>query len=64
MILKWKDIYSVNIKEIDEQHKKLFSLANNVLKIKEEVKKEVEEKKEELKKKIEKDLGDKLKKLF
>ncbi len=26
--LKWKDKYSVNVAEIDEQHKKLFDLVN------------------------------------
>ena len=30
MFLEWNDIYSVNIKEIDSQHKNLFSLINKV----------------------------------
>lgn len=28
--LKWSDKYSVNVAEIDEQHKKLFSLVNDM----------------------------------
>lgn len=28
--LKWSDKYSVNVAEIDEQHKKLFSLVNRM----------------------------------
>lgn len=30
MFLNWENIYSVNVKEIDDQHKKLFSLINEV----------------------------------
>ncbi len=34
MILKWESIYSVNVKEIDNQHKKLFSIINHLFEIK------------------------------
>ncbi len=30
MALKWDKIYSVNVKEIDEQHKKIFSIIDRV----------------------------------
>ena len=29
MILKWKDEYSIGIKEIDEQHKQIFAIGNS-----------------------------------
>ena len=28
--MSWKEIYSVNVKEIDEQHKKLISMINEI----------------------------------
>lgn len=28
MFLKWNNIYSVNVKEIDDQHKKIFDIIN------------------------------------
>ena len=34
MLLKWEPIYSVNVKELDNQHKKIFTIINNVLEIK------------------------------
>jgi len=34
MFLTWQPIYSVNIKEIDEQHQKIFSIINNLFEIK------------------------------
>lgn len=30
MLIEWEDEYSVGVKEIDEQHKKLFSLINSL----------------------------------
>jgi hemerythrin len=30
MLLKWESIYSVNVKELDEQHKKMFEIINRV----------------------------------
>ncbi|MBD3311778.1 MAG: bacteriohemerythrin [Candidatus Magasanikbacteria bacterium] len=30
MLLKWEPIYSVNVKEIDEQHKKMFDIINRI----------------------------------
>ncbi len=33
MFLKWDPIYSVNIKEFDEQHQKIFSIINQVYKM-------------------------------
>lgn len=30
MLLKWNQIYSVNVGEIDEQHKKMFDIINRV----------------------------------
>ncbi|RKD33921.1 bacteriohemerythrin [Thermohalobacter berrensis] len=30
MLFKWKDKYSVNIKEVDKQHKKLFEIGNEL----------------------------------
>ncbi|WP_251862478.1 bacteriohemerythrin [Clostridium sp. Marseille-Q2269] len=32
-MFKWKDSYSCNIRQIDEQHKKLFELANKIYSI-------------------------------
>lgn len=32
-MFKWKDSYSCNIRQIDEQHKKLFELANKIYNI-------------------------------
>jgi hemerythrin len=29
-LVKWKDIYSVNVEEIDNQHKKLFDIINRL----------------------------------
>jgi hemerythrin len=31
--LEWKDEYSVNVKEIDEQHKNLFRIINNLIEV-------------------------------
>lgn len=41
MFLKWQPIYSVNVKEIDEQHKKMFSLINKVFEVKQDYSKEL-----------------------
>ncbi len=30
MIFKWQPIYSVNVKEIDDQHKKMFNILNQL----------------------------------
>ncbi|HOZ53151.1 MAG TPA: bacteriohemerythrin [bacterium] len=30
MIFQWQPIYSVNVKEIDEQHKKMFNILNRL----------------------------------
>jgi hemerythrin len=30
MLLKWEPIYSVNVEELDEQHKKMFEIINRV----------------------------------
>jgi hemerythrin-like metal-binding protein len=30
MLLKWDPIYSVNVEELDEQHKKMFEIINRV----------------------------------
>jgi hemerythrin len=30
MLLKWESIYSVNVEELDEQHKKMFEIINRV----------------------------------
>jgi len=40
MTLKWRSIYSVNVKEIDEQHKKIFNIINRVSAIKKGTSKE------------------------
>ena len=34
MILTWQSIYSVNVRELDDQHKKLFDILNRVFEIK------------------------------
>lgn len=31
--LVWKDEYSVNVKEIDDQHKQLFAIVNNLINV-------------------------------
>lgn len=31
MLMKWNDSYSVNVREIDQQHKRLFDLINKLL---------------------------------
>lgn len=40
MFFKWQPIYSVNVKEIDEQHKKIFKIINRVQEIKKDFSKE------------------------
>lgn len=40
MYLKWNSIYSVNVKEIDEQHKKVFSIINEIRELKDNYSKE------------------------
>lgn len=34
MFLTWQLIYSVNVKELDEQHQKIFTLINNLFEVK------------------------------
>jgi len=34
MFLEWQPIYSVNVKEIDEQHKKIFAILNQIFTLK------------------------------
>jgi len=41
MFLKWQPIYSVNVKEIDEQHQKMFSLIEKVFEVKKNYSKEL-----------------------
>ena len=36
MFLNWNTIYSVNIKEFDSQHKKLFEIINNIYRLKQD----------------------------
>ncbi len=33
MLIKWNDIHSVNVKELDQQHKKLVEIINKLFKI-------------------------------
>lgn len=33
MFLTWQSIYSVNVKELDEQHQKIFTLINNLFEV-------------------------------
>lgn len=40
MYLKWDSIYSVNVKEIDEQHKKVFLIINEIRELKDNYSKE------------------------
>lgn len=40
MFLKWNDIYSVNVKELDEQHQKVFEIINRIYEIKKNPKSE------------------------
>jgi hemerythrin-like metal-binding protein len=37
MFLKWSDIYSVNVKEIDNQHQRMFSIINGLYEIKDDI---------------------------
>ncbi|HAT73704.1 MAG: Hemerythrin-like protein metal-binding protein [Candidatus Moranbacteria bacterium GW2011_GWF2_36_839] len=50
MILTWQPIYSVNVVEIDEQHKKLFGILNNFFGVIDKEDKNIENILEELKK--------------
>ena len=41
MFLEWQPIYSVNVKEIDEQHQKIFVILNKIFALKKDSKQSV-----------------------